>query len=170
MVKYVLFDLVRVRTLRKDRVERELMAAKERLVEAEKLVPIREKELEDYRNWVDGEINRLYTEVLRREVHREAIDDLAYNVRAIRGKEPEHVKRVQDAKDDVKKITEELETKKKEVAQAQRDLEKLKSHREEWMAEQAKLEELLGDRELEEAVRQKTQSEADFMDGAEMLA
>ncbi|MDR2663935.1 MAG: type III secretion protein [Puniceicoccales bacterium] len=160
MVKYILADLVRVRTLRKDRVERELLAAKERLAEAERQVPIREKELDDYRNWVDAEIDRLYTEIIRKSIHKNAVDDLAYAVRSLRGKEPEYVKRLQDARDDVKKAQELVEEKKKERIQAQKDLEKLDAHREEWLAEQAKLEEFLSDKELEESFRPKDSSES----------
>jgi chromosome segregation ATPase len=162
VAKYILADLVRVRTLRKDRVERELVAAKERLAEAERQVPIREKELEDYRNWVDSEINRLYTEIIRKSVHKAAVDDLTYAVRALRAKEPEYVKRVQDAKEDVKKAQDLLEEKKVERIQAQRNLEKLDAHREEWMVEQAKLEEFLSDKELEESFRPKGVGEAEL--------
>ncbi|MDR0340298.1 MAG: type III secretion protein [Puniceicoccales bacterium] len=162
MAKYILADLVRVRTLRKDRVERELLAAKERLAEAEKQVPICEKELEDYRNWVDSEINRLYMEILRKSVHKASIDDLTYAIRSLREKEPEYVKRVQDAKEDVKKAQKLLEEKKNERILAQRNLKKLDAHKEEWMAEQAKLEEFLSDKELEESFRPKGANEVKF--------
>ena len=164
MAKYVLADLVRVRTLRKDRVERELMAAKKKLDEAEKQVPIREKELEDYRKWVDSEIDRLYDEVIRKDVHRGAIDDLGASIRAMRSKEPDYIKRVQDAKEDVKKAQKEVETKKDELKQFQRDLEKLHAHLEQWTEEEAKLAEFLSDKELEESVRPKTQGEEISLD------
>jgi chromosome segregation ATPase len=140
------------------------MAAKERLEEAEKQVPIREKELEDYRKWVDSEIDRLYSEVIRKDVHRGAIDDLATTIRAMRSKEPDYIKRVEDAKEDVKKAKEEVEAKKSELSQVQRDLEKLYAHREQWNEEQAKLEEFASDKEMEESVRQKNQNEEVSLD------
>jgi outer membrane murein-binding lipoprotein Lpp len=153
--------------LRRDRVERELMKAKERLAEARKLVPIREKELADYEKWVDEEIDRKYNALLKKPVRKGRVDDLASDIRLLRGKIPEYVKRVQDARDDVQKAEEELELKKEEMAQAHRDLEKLYAHREEWMAEQRKLEEFNSDKELEEAVRQKNQSEENEMEIAD---
>ncbi|MDR2576928.1 MAG: type III secretion protein [Puniceicoccales bacterium] len=155
-MKYVLADLVRVRVLRRDRVERELLKAKEHLAEMEKMVPIREKELEDYEKWVDQEIDRQYAELLRQAVRKGSVDDLKENIRIMRSKTPEYVKRVQDAKNDVKKAEEELEAKRKEMEQAHRNLEKLYAHREEWTAEQLKLDEFNSDKELEEAVRQKS--------------
>jgi chromosome segregation ATPase len=164
VAKYILADLIRVRTLRRDKIERELVAAKGRLDDAEKQVPLREKELEDYRKWVDAEIDRLYDEVLRKDVHRGAIDDLGTVVRSMRAKELDYVKRLQDAKDDLKKAQEELEAKKKELDGAQRDIEKLSSHREQWTAEQTKLDEFLADRELEEAIVHKNQGEKNSAD------
>jgi chromosome segregation ATPase len=159
VAKYVLADLVRVRNLRKDRVERELLQAKERLAEAERLVPVREKELADYEKWVDGEIDRQYGELLRKPVRKGAVDDLAANIRAMRERIPDYVKRVQDAKEDVRKAKEDLRKKHEEVEQANRDLEKLLAHREEWLVEQFKLEEFNSDKELEEAVRQRGQED-----------
>jgi chromosome segregation ATPase len=159
VAKYVLADLVRVRTLRKDRVERELLQAKERLAEAERQVPIRERELADYEKWVDDEIDRQYGELLRKPVRKGAVDDLAANIRTMRERIPDYVKRVQDAKEDVRKAEEDLRKKHAEVEQANRDLEKLLAHREEWTAEQFKLEEFNSDKELEEAVRQRGQEE-----------
>jgi chromosome segregation ATPase len=155
--KYILADLVRVRNLRKDRVEREMMRAKAQLAEAERMVPVREKELADYEKWVDDEIDRQYNELLKKAVRKGAVDDLSVNIRLMREKIPEYVKRVEDAKDDVRKAEAELAKKKEEVAQAQRDLEKLIAHREEWEVEQGKIEEFNSDKELEESTRQKTQ-------------
>jgi chromosome segregation ATPase len=137
-------------------VERELLKAKEHLAEMQKIVPIREKELKDYEKWVDQEIDRQYDELLRKTVRKGSVDDLKENIRLMRSKTPEYVKRVQDAKEDVKKAEEELEAKRKEMEQAHRDLEKLHAHRDEWMDEQRKLDEFNSDKELEESVRQKS--------------
>lgn len=140
-------------------MERELIKAKDRVAETEKLVPVREKELADYEKWVDEEINLQYNKLLKQAVRKGAVDELAVNIRSLRAKTPEYVKRVQEAKADVEKAKKELEEKKAEMEQAHRDLEKLYAHREEWMAEQRKLEEFNSDKELEEAVRQKHQSD-----------
>jgi chromosome segregation ATPase len=158
-MRYVLADLVRVRNLRKDRLERELLHAKEQLREAERMVPVREKELADYEKWVDEEIDRQYGEVLRKSVRKGAVDDLSANIRSLRERIPEFIKRVVDAKEDVKKAEEALRIKYAEVEQANRDLEKLLAHRAEWMEEQRKLEEFNSDKELEESVRQRGQRE-----------
>ncbi|MDR2030340.1 MAG: type III secretion protein [Puniceicoccales bacterium] len=164
-MKYVLADLVRVRTLRKDRLERELLKAKERLAEAERQVPIREKELADYEKWLDEEIDRQYAKLIGKQVRQDVVTDFAATIRTLRGRVPEYVKRVQDAKADVCRAEEELQKKYAEVEQANRDLEKLLAHRSEWEAEQAKLEEMSGDKELEESVRLQAQGESVAGDG-----
>jgi chromosome segregation ATPase len=152
-MKYILSDLMRVRELRKDRAERELLKAKEQVVEAKKVVEQRQKELEEYEKWVEEEIDRQYTAILKKAVRKGAVDELAANVRILRAKTADYIKRVEDAKEDVRKAEDLVKQKQDEVQQAYRNLEKLEAHKTDWIAEQRILEEFNSDKELEESVR-----------------
>jgi chromosome segregation ATPase len=153
MGKYLLADLMRVRELRKDRAERELMKAKEEVVEMKKKLQQREKELQDYEKWVEDEINRQYSEVLKKEVRKGLVDDLSDNIKLLRGRTADYIKRVADAKEDVRKAEDQVKKKQEEVRMAHRNLEKLEAHKVDWLAEQRILEEFNSDKELEESVR-----------------
>lgn len=149
-MKYVLADLMRVRNLRKDRAERELKHAREHLAQAKSMVLQREKELHDFEIWVDQEIDRQYNEVLKKQVRKGSVDDLQANIRLLKGRMLEYVKRLNDAKEEVRKAEDNVKIKHEEVLKANRELEKLDEHKKLWIEEQKKLEELLGDREMEE--------------------
>ncbi|MDR0727945.1 MAG: type III secretion protein [Puniceicoccales bacterium] len=152
-MKYILSDLMRVRELRKDRAERELIKAKEQVVEAKKVVEQRQKELEEYEKWVEDEIDRQYDAILKREVRKGAVDELSANIKIMRAKTADYVKRVEDAKEDVRKAEDLVKQKQDEVQRAYRNLEKLEAHKVDWIAEQRILEEFNSDKELEESVR-----------------
>jgi hypothetical protein len=152
-MKYILADLMRVRELRKDRAERELLKAKEQVIEAKKIVEQRQKELEEYEKWVKEEIDRQYMAILRKEVRKVEVDELAANIRILRAKTADYIKRVEDAKEDVRKAEDLVKQKQDEVQQAYRNLEKLEAHKIDWIAEQRLLEEFNSDKELEESVR-----------------
>lgn len=154
-MKYVLADLMRVRVLRKDRAERELMQAKDLVEEAKKMVVQRENELKEYEIWVEKEIDRQYNEILKKMVNKGSVDDLGYNIKVLRGRTFEYAKRLSDAKEEVKKAEENLAQKHELMIQAERNLEKLEEHKKEWSEEQRLLEEVLSDREMEESVRPK---------------
>jgi chromosome segregation ATPase len=152
-MKYILADLMRVRELRKDRAERELLKAKEQVVEAKKMVEQRKNELEEYEKWVEEEIDRQYDAILKKEVPKSSVDELSANIRIMRAKTADYVKRLEDAKEDVRKAEDLVKQKQGEVQQAYRNLEKLWAHKTDWIAEQRILDEFNSDKELEESVR-----------------
>lgn len=158
-MKYVLADLMRVRVLRKDRAERELMQAKELVEEAKKMVAQRENELKEYEIWVEKEIDRQYNEILKKMVRKGSVDDLGYNIKVLRSRTFEYAKRLSDAKDDLKKAEDNLKQKHDILIQAERNLEKLEEHKKEWSEEQRLLDEMLSDHEMEESVRPKIPAE-----------
>jgi hypothetical protein len=169
-MKYVLADLMRVRELRKDRAERELLKAKEQVIEAKKVVEQRQKELEEYEKWVEEEIDRQYDAILKQEVRKMAVDDLAENVKILRAKTADYIKRVEDAKEDVRKAEDLVKQKQDEVQQAHRNLEKLEAHKVDWIAEQRILEEFNSDKELEESVRTSGQRDPSEEPSEELVA
>ncbi|MDR1438390.1 MAG: type III secretion protein [Puniceicoccales bacterium] len=152
-MKYILSDLMRVRELRKDRAERELMKAKDLVVEAKKRVEERKKELKDYEKWVEDEIDRQYDQVLAKTVRKGSVDDLSINIKLLRGRTADYIKRVADAEEDVRKAEDQVKKKQEEVRMAHRNLEKLEAHKVDWLDEQRILEEFNSDKELEESVR-----------------
>jgi hypothetical protein len=152
-MKYILADLMRVRELRRDRAERELIKAKEQVIEAKKVVEQRQRELEEYEKWVEEEIDRQYDAILKKAVHKVEVDGLAANVKILRAKTADYIKRVEDAKEDVRKAEDLVTQKQDEVQRAYRNLEKLEAHKVDWIAEQRILEEFNSDKELEESVR-----------------
>lgn len=153
MAKYVLADLMRMRVMRKDRAERELMKAKQLVVQAKEMVAQREKELQEYEIWVEKEIDRQYNEILKQQIRRGAIDDLGENIKILRAKTLDYVKRISDAKENLRKAEENVVQKHDALMEAERNLQKLDEHKKEWLEEQRVLEEFVSDMELEESVR-----------------
>lgn len=154
----MLADLMRVRNLRKDRVERELQAARQHLEECKKAVTQREKELEDYKIFVEKETDRQYNNILKKKVRKGSVDDLRENIRILQARTVEYVQRVAEAKEEVRKAEDNIRTKQEQLIQANKDLEKLESHKKQWIEEQKKLEEFLSDMAMEEATRSPAKS------------
>lgn len=150
MPKYILADILRVRKLRLDKAERELQQAKRLLNEAKENVNKAKKSLEDYKVFIEEETERLYNNIIKKQVHRGAVDDLHYELQALKNRLVDYEKNVENAVAEVLKAEQNCVEKRKLLDIANKNIEKLNSHKETWMAEALKLEEFNEDKELEE--------------------
>ncbi|MDR2377376.1 MAG: type III secretion protein [Puniceicoccales bacterium] len=150
MAKYALGDLLKVRHIRKDKAEKDVVQARRLLVEAQKILQKTLQELEDYRVFVREETERLYAEILKQSVRRRNIDDLHEAVKALKASLLEHEKRVENAQEECRKAEEHIEHCKEALAMANRNIEKIEAHKETWVAEVHKEEEFQADLEMED--------------------
>lgn len=150
MVKYILEDMLRVRNLRKDTAERNVKQAQHLLEEANTNLQKAKKALEDYRVFVDEETERMYQKIMMQKIKRGAVDDLHYAIKILKNKLITHEQTVESEKENVKKAECNLEEKKELLNEATKNVEKIESHKEEWMKAALKEEEMVADKELEE--------------------
>ena len=150
MVKYVLEDLLRIRNFRKARAEKDLKQAQRLVVEAEDNVKRAEQALEDFKAFIVEESNRLYKKVLGQKVKKEAVDSLNSALSALKNKMCDYEKMVENEKENLEKAKKSLEEKRVALQEANKNIEKISAHKEAWMKEAKKEEEVLADRELEE--------------------
>ncbi|MDR3143710.1 MAG: type III secretion protein [Puniceicoccales bacterium] len=148
--KYALGDLLKVRHIRKDRAEKEVVQARRLLVAAQKILQKALQELEDYRVFVQEETEHLYAAIIKQSVRRRNIDDLHETVRALRASLLEHERRVENAQEECRKAEEHIEQCKETLATAKRNIEKIEAHKETWIAEVIKEEEFQADLEMED--------------------
>ena len=150
--KYELEDLLRVRHIRKDRAEKELKQAKDLLLQAEQAVAKARQELEDYKQFVKNETVRLYNEVMNKRIHRSDIDGLNYMIQELQSKIFDYERRVDAAIAECDKAKENVENKREELRQAERNIDKINTLKERWLEEMKKEEERQMDAEMEDLV------------------
>ncbi len=147
---YVLQDLLKIRMMREQWAKDELIKAQNVLEEAIKKVEKKKKELEDFRIWRKEEEERLYAEIMLKHVKRTDIDGLKINIANLEKKELEHVQAVDDAEQEREKAKEALAEARSLYNLALVNVQKLEEHKETWMAEWSKEQELLVEKEMED--------------------
>lgn len=150
MPKYVLGDILRVRNLRLSKAERELQQARRLLAEAKENEEKAKKVVEDYKIFIVSETDRLYNNIIKKQVRRGAVDDLHYELQVLKNRLVDYEKNVENAEADVHKAEQNCVEKRKVLDDANKNVEKLNSHKDVWMAEAIKQEEAAEDKELEE--------------------
>ncbi|MDR1458482.1 MAG: type III secretion protein [Puniceicoccales bacterium] len=148
--KYELDDLLRVREIRKDRAEKNLVQAQKLLKEAEQALAKAKQELEDYKLFVISETNRLYNQILKKSIKKNSVDALHAAIKELQNRIFEYEKRVEDAIVMCQKAKENLEKRREELAQAKRNIDKIESLKDKWREDIKKEEELQADLEMED--------------------
>lgn len=150
MPKYVLGDILRVRNLRLSKAERDLQQARRLLEDAKENEEKAKKAVEEYKIFIVSETDRLYNNIIKKQVRRGAVDDLHYELQILKNRLVDYEKNVDNAKADVQKAEQNCVEKRKVLDDANKNVEKLNSHKDVWMAEAIKQEEATEDKELEE--------------------
>ncbi|MDE6432484.1 MAG: type III secretion protein [Opitutales bacterium] len=150
MVKYVLDDILKVRNFRKDIAERNFTQAQRLVIEAEENVKRAEGALKEFQAFIVTETDRLYKQVIKRKVKRGAVDSLNAALRNLKNRLFDHERTVENEKENLEKAKKNAEEKHKILMDANKNIEKLNSHKETWMKEALKEEEMASDKELEE--------------------
>lgn len=147
---YVLQDLLKIRLMREQWAKDELIKAQNVLDAAIKKVEKKKKELNDFRIWRAKEEERLYAEIMHKHVKRGDIDGLKINIANLEKKELEHIQALDDAEQEREKAKEALEEARTLYHLALVNVQKLEEHKETWMAEWSKEQELLVEKEMED--------------------
>lgn len=147
---YVLQDLLKIRMMREQWAKDELIKAQNVLEAAIKKVEKKKKELADFRIWRKKEEERLYAEVMLKHVKRTDIDGLKINIANLEKRELEHVQAVDDAEKEREQAKEALAQARSLYNLALVNVQKLEEHKETWMAQWSKEQELLVEKEMED--------------------
>lgn len=148
--KYELSDLLKVRELREDTASKAVAQAQEKLESCEHYLERKKKELADYREWRPGEEDRIFAQIMKKEISQEKLSEVKAKIAILRDKEAVIEKEVEDAEIAVTEAEKELEEAKEAHRAAMRELEKIKEHKEHWTEEAKKEDEFLADKEMEE--------------------
>ncbi len=159
MVKYVLEEILKVRTFRKDIAEKNYTQAQRLVVEAEENVKRTEQALEDFKVFIATETDRLYKEVMNKKVKKEAVDTLNATLKTLKNRLLDHEQAVENEKENLEKAKKNAEEKRQLLMEANKNIEKLNAHKESWTKEALKEEEMLSDKELEEFTGKKSNNE-----------
>lgn len=147
---YVLQDLLKIRLMREEWAKDHLIKAQNILEAAIKKVEQKKQELKDFREWRIKEEKRLYAEVMHKQVKKIDIDGLKINIANLEKRELEHVLAIEDAEKEREKAKEALAEARKLYNLALVNVQKLEEHKETWMAEWSKEQELLVEKEMED--------------------
>jgi hypothetical protein len=152
MARYPLQDMVFVREHREDKASKAVTSARRVVLEAEKHLAAKQKELEEYSKWRVVEEERLIQSIMHRPVKLGDITDIRLEISSIRERELDFIDQVRKAEGELDRAQEELEKAKQAFKQATQDLEKLLEHRVTWQDEQNLEAERLADLELEDFI------------------
>jgi flagellar biosynthesis chaperone FliJ len=159
MAKYVLEEMLRVRNFRKEAAEKNLKQAQRLVEEGKENVKNAEKALEDYRVFMEQESDRLYKKIMMQKVKKGSVDELHYAIKILKSKLVTYEQNIDTAKENLVKAEKILEERRTILQEAIKNVEKIQSHKDMWMSEAAKEEELVQEKELEEFAKSKAQRE-----------
>lgn len=149
-MKYPLQDLLRVRVVRKDKATEEVLKAQRAVAEAMQFLEKKRQELEEFKQWRIDEIDRLYRCIMMKDIRKNAVDDLNFDLANLDNKLLEYRKRVDDATSAVRAAELVLHERQVVLQLKMRELQKIEEHKEIWVKEDKLLEESLQEKELEE--------------------
>jgi len=150
-MKYELQDLLRVRDLRKDRAQEDLLKAKREKQEAEKFMQEMQKKLEDFIEKKPIFIQRIYDRALEKvQFKRNYVDLVNLKVSKLDDCQMKLAIELEKAHNKYKLACEKVETCTKALIKARVELSKIEEHKKIWVQETNALEELAQDKELED--------------------
>ncbi len=150
-MKYELQDLLRVRDLRKDRAQEDLLKAKREKQEAERFVQEMQKKLEDFIEKKPIFIQRIYDRALEKvQFKRNYVDLVNLKVSKLDDCQMKLAIELEKAHNKYELACEKVETCTKTLIKARVELSKIEEHKKIWVQEANALEELAQDKELED--------------------
>jgi type III secretion protein O len=149
-MKYPLEDLRKVRVIRRDKTEEEVLKAKRALQEAIAFLEQKKQELEEFKKWRLEEIERIYARIMKKDVLKGAVDDIHFDLATLDNKLLEYRKRVDDAQGAVQKAEAFLHEKQIALQQKLRELQKIEEHKKLWTQEELAIQDALQEKELED--------------------
>ena len=162
---YALESMLRIRVMREDRAGKDLVAARHAREVAQVELDARKRKLDDYAQTKDERRDRVFETILMRPVPRDEIDLVRTAISQI---DEEGVLLT----DGVRRAEADLETKEQEAEKAHgrfisalKERAKVSQHKEIWMEEDRRIQELRADAEMEEFTgRKMTDDDSDDFD------
>jgi hypothetical protein len=149
-MKYVLEDLIRVRRIREDGAQHEVIRKRHDLETAAQSVVEKKAGLSDYIKWRVAKEDRLYSGIQGKIVGRQDLEDLKLKVALMRDQEAAYEKDVEEAERALEIARDKLEEAKGNYRSAVREVQKMDEHKKAWLTERHKEEELEAEKELED--------------------
>ena len=151
MAKYELQDLLRIRNMRKDRAQEDLLKARKQLQEAEKSLQEKKDKEAEFIEKKPEFIELIYKNMLQKVQFKKNYMDVV-NLKL--GKLDEHQMKlaieVEKAQNKYEEAQKNVATCKENLQKARVNLDKIEEHKKIWVEEQNALEELAQDKELED--------------------
>ena len=151
MAKYELQDLLRIRNMRKDRAQDDLFKAKKKLQEAENVLQKAKTKEAEFIEKKPEFIELIYKNMLQKVQFKKNYMDLV-NLKL--GKLDEHQMKlaieVEKAQNEYEEAQKNVVACQENLQKARVNLDKIEEHKKFWTEEQAALEELTQDKELED--------------------
>ena len=147
---YALQPLLRIRTMREDRAEGELVVAKRALAAAEERLADRRRDLAAYEETKEERRDRIYDAIMGHEVSRDQIDLANEGVARIDEEGVLKADNVKRAEGEVKEKTEAADQARANLNLAIKNRMKIDEHKAVWMAEEAKEQDARAEGELED--------------------
>ena len=150
-MKYELQDLLRVRDLRKDRAQEDLLKAKRERQEAEKFMQEMQKKLEEFVEKKPAFIQRIYNRAFEKvQFKRNYMDLVNLKVCKLEDCQMKLAIELEKAHNKYQLTCEKVENCTKALIRARVELSKIEEHKKIWVQESNALEELAQDKELED--------------------
>ena len=151
MAKYELQDLLRIRNMRKDRAQEDLLKARKQLQEAEKFLQEKKDKEAAFIEKKPEFIELIYKNMLQKVQFKKNYMDIV-NLKL--GKLDEHQMKlaieVEKAQNKYEEAQQNVVTCQENLQRARVNLDKIEEHKKIWVEEQNALEELAQDKELED--------------------
>jgi type III secretion protein O len=152
---YILQDLLDIREMRDDSASQKLKREQNRYEQALREIEECKRELERYIEWRKGEEDGRYEGMMRKKLLVRRLEELRTEITLLREGDLVKQKKILDAESAADKARADLDAARLARQMAQKDLQKIEEHRDIWVEDWLKEQNLLMDREAEELVRQK---------------
>ena len=151
-MKYALEDLLRIRRWREEKAQREVVRMTSVLDQALHLVMEKEKRLSEFLRWRLQTEDRLFGEIVGKDVRQRNIEDLGLKISLMREDEAVHEKALQESREAARTAGKELDESRGRHRLAMKETQKILEHKRLWLAEAMKTEEQEIEKELEDFV------------------
>lgn len=133
MTPYPLAPLLRLREFRQEKAMIELQACERRLIEARKEVKKAVRQHEEFLDWLAGEEERRYREIMGKNMTLEDVDEFKAGLLEIRARESRYLENILKAENQVQICEDNVARAKNDLLRAQKGTMKIEVHRERWL-------------------------------------
>ncbi len=149
-MKYLLSDLLKVRSFRVDAALRKVVACREELMVCQRQRVKKQQELDDFTQYRLHREQSMYAEILGKTIRLAVLDDLKDAVRLMRIEQTAYEQQLLDAQRSVDGATEALRQAQEQHRKSLRAEEKLKQHQQLWLMDARRWQVLKEDAEIED--------------------